>query len=228
MQLTAILVLCLFASQAAEIDDAIAALQRRDFVGAERKLRAIAAAHPDDARALSLLATALDNQSLAGEAEPFHRRAVDLAPRSVEVLNNFAIHLSMTGKEAEARGIYRRIVDVEPGNFNANLLLAQLAIRDKHGEEALRYLAHVPENPPILLMQMNALYLTGKTDEGDALGPRLTGMARGNTPLMMAVAGAMKDARRFAQAKAAYQEALKGDPSNTEIQSALAELNRHE
>jgi len=42
------------------------------------------------------------------------------------------------------------------------------------------------------------------------------------------VAGAMKDARRFAQAKAAYQEALKGDPSNTEIQSALAELNRHE
>ena len=100
--LTAAVALAQPADPAARIRDAIAAMQRGDFPSAEKKLRTEIGAHPDDAMALSLLGVALDNLKRGPEAADFHRRAVAKAPRSPDVLNNYAAHLWFAGKEKEA------------------------------------------------------------------------------------------------------------------------------
>jgi Flp pilus assembly protein TadD len=91
------------AAQPVYLRDAIAALQRGDFPAAERELRRQAAAHADDALAQSLLGVALDNQKRVAEGAPFHARAVQLAPRSPDVLNNYAAHLWIAGDFPAAR-----------------------------------------------------------------------------------------------------------------------------
>src|SRR5215471_16896368 len=90
------------AAQTAAMRDAFTEMQRGEFVSAERKLRGEVAARPSDAKALSLLAAALDNQHRIEEAAPFHARAAALAPRSVEVLVSYAAHFSMAGNDDAA------------------------------------------------------------------------------------------------------------------------------
>jgi Flp pilus assembly protein TadD len=95
------------ASPSPQVRDAMADLQRGDFQTAEKKLRADLAAHPGNAWTLSLLGAALDSLQKTAEADPFHLRAVAAAPRSPEVLNNYAAHLWLSGDKRRATGIYR-------------------------------------------------------------------------------------------------------------------------
>src|SRR5215472_2579534 len=89
---------------------AMADLQRGDFQNAETKLRAEIVVHPENAWALSLLGSALDNLKRVEEADGFHRHAVELAPRSTDVLNNYAAHLWLAGDEKRAADVYREVV----------------------------------------------------------------------------------------------------------------------
>src|SRR5258708_174246 len=106
-----------------ELRDALSALDRGDFQAAEQKLRGEIAAHPDNAWALSLLGAALDNLKRIPDADALHRRAIAKAPRSPEVLNNYAAHLWISGKERDAAAVYRQIVTLDPAHYNANLQL---------------------------------------------------------------------------------------------------------
>jgi Flp pilus assembly protein TadD len=69
------------AAQTAAVLEAIAAMERGDFPTAERMLRDEVMARPDDAAALSLLGTALDNEKKTSEADEVYRRAIAKAPR---------------------------------------------------------------------------------------------------------------------------------------------------
>src|ERR1051326_1701408 len=100
--------------QNAAVRQALAAMQRGDFLSAERQLRDDIAAHPGDAFALSLLGVALDNQKRMSEADGFHRRAVDLAPDSAEVLNNYAAHQAFAGNVQDSETLYRRVIAIDP------------------------------------------------------------------------------------------------------------------
>ena len=137
----AALIFAIPAAQAADdrpaIRDALAALARGDFATAEQKLRADVEAHPNDAPALTLLGVALDNLGKLPEADAVHRRALANAPRSLDVLNNYANHLVGAGKEDEARKVYLQVVAIDPSQFNANVQLARLALKQKGGPEAL-------------------------------------------------------------------------------------------
>src|SRR4051794_33001299 len=128
----AVLMLSIAAGRAADdrtvFRDALAAVQRGDFQGAEQKLRTELAAHPDEAPALSLLGVALDNLNRFQEAVEFHRRAVAAAPRSADILNNYGNHLAATGEDAAAHDAFLKAIGVDPANFNANLQLARQAL----------------------------------------------------------------------------------------------------
>src|ERR1044071_1358859 len=99
--------------RSARLEEAMADLQHGNFQAAEPKLRAEVAAHPDDAWALSLLGADLDNLKRSAEADALHRRAIAKAPRSVEVLNNFAAHLWVAGNGSEAAKVYRQILAID-------------------------------------------------------------------------------------------------------------------
>ena len=198
--------------------EAMAALRRGDFAAAEQKLRAEVAARPDDAWALSLLGAALDSQKRSPAADPFHRRAVARAPRSVDVLNNFATHLVLAGQEQEAGKVYQQIVSLDPGHINANLQLARLALKAGNGAETLRCLDRLPsaerEHPRALLPRLEALYLSGNRALADALAARLLEMARNDSDLAFATGAALSSAQQFDKAETSFEIALKADPAN--------------
>src|SRR5207247_778017 len=167
--------------QSPAMRDAIAAMQRGDFQTAEPKLRGEVASRPDDALALSLLGAALDNLKKIPEAARFHGRALAKAPRSTDVLNNYAAHLWIAGNEEEARKVYLQVIALDAAHYAANLQLARLALKKKNGPEILRYLDRLPanqrENPQALLLSLQAFYLSGDAARGDKLAARLAEMA---------------------------------------------------
>ncbi len=198
--------------------DAMAALGRGDFAAAEPKLRAQVAAHPDDAWALSLLGAALDNLQRVTEADAFHRRAAAMAPRSVDVLNNFAAHLWLAGREDEAGKVFRQVVAIEPAHAAANLQLARLALREGNAQEALRCLDRLPaaerESPRALLPRLESFYRSGESKPGDVLAGRLLEMARRDPDLAYAAGVSLTGAGEFAKAEEFFEVALKAAPAN--------------
>jgi len=205
----------------AEMRDAVASLQRGDFQGAERKLRAEIAAHPDDAWALSLLGSALDNLKRIPEADALHRQAIAKSPRSTEILNNYAAHLWLSGDEREAAKVYRQVVALDPAHFNANLQLARLALKERNPAEALQCLDRLPpgrqENPQVLLPRLEALYLSGDRGRADRLAARLSEMARADASLSFAAGMVLSNVEQFARAETFFESALAHDPANFNV-----------
>ena len=138
--------LVLAADAGPAIREALAALRRGDFAGAERTLRPVINARPNDGDVLTLLGVALDNQKKFKEASDIHRRAAANAPNSPDVWNNYANHLIGTGDDEGARRLYLRAVALDPASYNANVQLARLALKGKQGSAALGYLRHLPDN----------------------------------------------------------------------------------
>lgn len=214
----------------AAIQDALAALQRGDFSAAEQKLRARLQTHPNEAPALTLLGVALDNLRKFPEAGVVHRRAVANAPRSPDVLNNYANHLIGAGDEAGARKAYLQVVALDPANFNANVQLAQMALKGKHGPEALGDLQHLPasqqEAPNIAILRLGALYLAGDRAQADALAARLSAATGNDTGgdigLSFSAGMALANAGEFDRAKTFFSKALRQQPQNVDVLYNLA------
>ncbi|HKE29774.1 MAG TPA: tetratricopeptide repeat protein [Bryobacteraceae bacterium] len=202
---------------------AMADLQRGDFQNAETKLRAEIVVHPENAWALSLLGSALDNLKRVEEADGFHRHAVELAPRSTDVLNNYAAHLWLAGDEKRAADVYREVVALDPSHYNANLQLARLALQEKQGQETLRCLdriaANQREDPQVLLPRLAALYLIGDRPQADALAERL--LTSGDASLSFAAGVALSNVQQFAKAEGFLENALRFDPANFTVLYAL-------
>ncbi|MBZ5623120.1 MAG: tetratricopeptide repeat protein, partial [Acidobacteriia bacterium] len=205
----------------AAIRDALAALQRGDFASAEQTLRADVETHPNDAGALTLLGVALDNLRKFQEADAVHRRAIANAPRSIDVLNNYANHLVGAGDEDGARKMYLQVVALDPAQVNANLQLAQLALKRKSAQEALGYLKHLPadqqEAPKVAILRLAALYLTGDRAAADALAARLSAANGGDLGLNFSAGLALANAGQFEQAETFFTRALAAAPSDFNV-----------
>lgn len=227
--LLAFAVVWLDAAERPAIQDALAALQRGDFSAAEKTMRAEVQAHPDDASALTLLGVALDGLGKFQEAAPIHRRAIARAPRSADALNNYANHLGGAGDEEGARKQYLATVAVDPAHFNANVQLARLALKRRKGAEALAYLKHLPagqqEAPPIAILRMEALYLTGDRAAAEALLARLPDDPSIAFQAGAALAEAGQQDRAepfFARVRGALEAARRQQPQNVDVLYNLA------
>jgi tetratricopeptide (TPR) repeat protein len=223
--LLAMLLLCVSRGQAADdtaaIRDAVAAMQRGDFVSAEQKLRAELGAHPADARILSLLGVALDNQKKLREADGFHRRALAIAPKSVDVLGNYGNHLAASGDEEGAGQALMKIVALDPANVNANLQLARQALKRKSGAEALRYLARLPADqqdaPPAAVLRLEALFVAGNRMEAEALATRLSKASEGDLRLSFSVGVALANAGQFDAAEVLFTRVMATAPADFNV-----------
>jgi len=218
------LLLCIAAARAADdatIRDALAALQRGDFVSAEQKLRAEIRVHPNDGAALTLLGVALDGQKKFQEADEVHRRAVANAPRSPDALNNYANHRLDAGDEEGARKLYLQVVALDPAQYNANVQLTRLALKRKNGAEAVDYLKHLAasqlETPGVMLLRLEALYLAGDRVEADALAPQFAAEARADLRLSFSAGLALASAEQFDQAETFFALALAIAPADFNV-----------
>lgn len=205
----------------AAIRDALAALQRGDFVSAEHTLRAEVRVHPNDGAALTLLGVALDGQKKFQEAEGVHRRAVANAPRSADALNNYANNRLGAGDEEGARQLYLRVVALDPAHFNANVQLTRLALIRKNGPEALDFLKRLPANqldtPSVIILRLEALYLAGDRAEADALAARFSTVARADLGLSFSAGLALARAEQFDKAESFFTLALATAPADFNV-----------
>jgi tetratricopeptide (TPR) repeat protein len=235
VSLLAALIFAIPAAQAADdrppIRDALAALARGDFATAEQKLRADVETHPNDAPALTLLGVALDNLGKLPEADEVHRRALANAPRSLDVLNNYANHLVGAGKGDEARKTYLQVVAIDPAQFNANVQLARLALQQGSGPEALGYLKHLPANqqdaPAVAVLRLAALSVAGDRAGADALAARLSAATGNDLGMNFSVGLALANAGQFDQAESFFTKALAAAPSDFNVLVNLGVVASH-
>lgn len=213
------------------LEQAVQAFRQGRYAEAETTVRALAREDPSDARLMGLLAIILDAQKKYQEAEPVYLRALRLAPDSVSLHNNLGNHYLDQGDVARARAQYLKVVALDPGHPNANLQLAEMSIKAKDGNAAMKYLSHLPQSafaqPAPALLRAQALHLAGKTKVAEEALDRIAQQA-GSDPRTSFSAG-MVDAswKRYSQAEQAFGQALKADPSNFDIQYnlGLAALN---
>jgi tetratricopeptide (TPR) repeat protein len=110
----------------------LAALEKRD--GASLARRSVAS-HPDDPRAWTFLAFALEGEAHAAEREASFRRAAALAPENPAALNNLAQELLARGRSGEALPVARRAAQLAP--WSPPLLAGYAAVLSDLGQCAL-------------------------------------------------------------------------------------------
>ena len=176
-------------------------------------------------------AVALDSQGKSKDAEAFHRRALAGAPKSPDVLNNYANHLLGVGDEEGARKQYLKVTSVDPANRNANVQLARSAIKRRNGGEALAYLGRLPDgaasNSSLAPLRLAALYLTGETAEADALAATLAASAKTDSGLSSVAGTVLADAGQFDRAAGFWAQALALAPSDFGVLCNLAVVVSH-
>jgi Flp pilus assembly protein TadD len=106
------------------------ALLGRGMLGeAISDLRVVAEEEDEWVLAQQALGIALDRTQQTEEAQKHHRRAAELAPEDVRMLNNLAFSLHMSGKTEEAEQVYKKALKLNPTEprvrNNLGFLLAQ-------------------------------------------------------------------------------------------------------
>ena len=161
-------------------------------------------------------------------AERAFREAVQGDPKNVEAIANLGITLANMGRIAEAQQWLRQAVDLDNHNATAHLSLGM--VYDRQGLDQLaidEYAAasvRDPNNLQAIVYRADAKMRLGASDEAAALYREALGKSRNSPRVQMSLAIALVRARRFAEARAALEAALKEDPSNPDMLNALARI----
>jgi tetratricopeptide (TPR) repeat protein len=215
-------------------DQAVVEFGRQKYAQAEQILRPALAEHPRDARGLGLMGLILDEQQRFAEAETFHRRALALAPDSASLYSNFGNHFLRQGQSERARSAYLRALELDPADRNANSHLAQMAVDQKKGVEALRYLDRLPRedqaDPVFQLLRAQALKLTRQTASSEALLSDVLNRSGKDPRVAYNVGMLFATWRNYGRAEEAFSEALESAPGEFEVlyNLGLAALAAHD
>jgi len=201
--------------------EAASAFQQGRLDEAEQKLRSATAAEPDRPDLLGLLGLVLDAKKEYEQAEPFHQRALQLAPRSAGLWNNFGNHHLARGNDGQARSAFLQVLAIDHGHANANLQLARIALSNKQGAEALRYLENLKPSDQsdiaVQLLRAGCLYSAGQPDAAMAIVDRLEQGAAGDARVAFSLGAVLAEWGKYDRAEAAFSRALEIDPANAEI-----------
>ena len=185
---------------------------------AEQALRQELERRPGDVVALSRLGGVLDSQQKCAEAERVYRIALSRQPPSPALLNNLGNHYLACGDPREARAWFERLLRINPAHNNANLQMARIAVDQKHGVQALGYLAHIRESGPAIdLLRAEALYWSGQRDSALATLDRIGREAAGDARVLFSLGLLYARLERYDRAEAAFQALLAEHPAELEV-----------
>ena len=205
--------------------EAIADLNDQKYLEAETILKTVLREQPKEATALGLMGVALDGQKRFAEAERFYLEAVKLSPGSPSLLNNLGTHYLARGDPAHARQAYLAAVKIDPHDPNANLQLAQIAIKAKRGAEALDYLDRLRREeqakPACSVLRAQALAFAGKPESAETLLVHTFEGSPDDPRVAFAAGMVFADWKRYKQAEEAFTRALRSAPTDFEAQYNL-------
>ena len=202
------------------ISEGIAALQRGDLPSAEQILQEHLRVQPNDGVALEVLGVVLDQEKKFNEAGEVYRRALKLSPRSPTLLNNYGNHLLSTGNLTEANKLFEEVIGLDPGNANAGVQLARIALQRKAPTEAIGHLDRVPPNikdrADVIILRMQADYASGRKKEADEILARITHAVQADPAQNFALGVALSSVGQYAKAEAFFSRTLEASPANFE------------
>lgn len=198
-----------------------AEFQQGQLDQAEQDLRIAIGAQPDRPDLLGLMGLVLDAKKEYQQAELFHERALQLAPRSSGLWNNFGNHYVAFGKYAKARNAFVHVVTIEPTHTNANLQLAKIALRNKQPAQAMHYLKNLKASDQsehaVQLLRARCLHLGGQRDAAMSIVNRLEKDPTGDERLAFSLGVLLAEWQQYARAENAFSRALEREPANLEI-----------
>lgn len=229
------------APPATAVAEAESLISKQDWKGAETKLAAWLAAHPEDARALFDAGYVADAQNKADEAAAFYGRAVKADPKSFEAHLSLGLLLARQGKADEARPELEAATKLEPGEAEPPMkarawrALAQIdrakdpAAAASELHEALKL---SPETERDTLLAAQLAEEANEPDAAESAYRRVlakdakSGEARGG------LAHLLLAKKQYAEAETLLRQALADSPDDptltAELATALAAQNKAE
>lgn len=170
---------------------------------------------------------ALDAQKYELAAQYF-AQAVEADPRDYAARFHLALAYSLTGKDAEAIAGYRKVLELKPGLYQAELNLGTVLLRRKQARDAVPYLESAAEQKPKEL-RPRILLADALFETGDFAGAERSYRAALELDAKSAVAElglARSEARqnRLKEAEPHYRKAAEADPSFKDELLELAAL----
>ncbi|HZI86945.1 MAG TPA: tetratricopeptide repeat protein [Pyrinomonadaceae bacterium] len=126
------------------LSQAVEAISLGEFSKAEKLLKSVLGASPNDPDALNLLGVVRAEEHKASEAESLFRRALASSPTHVGVHINLAKLLQSTNRLPEALRMWKAAQRLAPDRAEINLNLATLSVDTGDYLQALEYLRLIP------------------------------------------------------------------------------------
>ena len=171
--------------------------------------------HPDNAGAFFKLGGALKSLGRHEAGDAALKMASDLSPAQANLEK--ATHLFAQGKFRESETIAKKILEENPREVNAGLLLGRIAIHARAFKQAEKLLKRVVEIAPKFIIAWhelgNALREQGKDEEAIVLLEKVLEIDGENATTFYQLAAALAVAGRTAESAKSYQKAVQIDPS---------------
>lgn len=204
------------------------ALRKGDPVSAERNIQRALSLDPKSAAAHTAMAVLQLSKKNISEAGEEFKTAAELAPpRSSETLK-YAEFRMLTGAPEEVKEFLTRVVSQAPDFMAAWSLLAQVAIKEKKYDEALKLLDNVfgrdPDNIDARMVQAGAWIAKGENKKATEGLARLD-RTYPNVPMIkFRLAQAYLQSGNPVQATAALDQVLSANPNFADAVLLRAEL----
>jgi Tfp pilus assembly protein PilF len=207
-------------------------------------MRRAAEVNPGNASLQESYARELITAGRDAEAYALYKTVLQRTPRDVDALVNYGLLAHKLGHDDETIDSWQRAVEVDPGQANAQLYLAQFLEQRGENQAAARhyraYLGIVSKHPnehggeasmviSALLKVADADFAAGKNAEALKGYEAATGFAKKmNDPAMQSLAlahsaEALEKAGEVADAARSYQAALQMDANSTDSRSAAVD-----
>ncbi len=199
--------------------------RNRDYQSPYTMWTSILDHYPRNYRSLANLGTASYREQKFEQALAYYTRAIEIKDDDSIVLYNLGMALQKSGKQKEAETIYRHAIDGNPPGLQASLIANQLgliAIARKAPDEALAYFQKAVDadgTNAIAQKNLGLLYLRKQNNEGAANHLALAIRLKPDYADAYYWLGIVREQQgRPEEARAAFSEALRYDPSHKEAQ----------
>lgn len=208
------------------------AMQRGEFARAERMVRPVVTANPEDLAALNLLAGALLAQNRTDEGLDTLTKIAALDPDSAEAQTRLAAGLFASGQGEVGLEHLRKALELDPKYQQADLMLVLAHARKGEFDEALAAAREFQQRQPesaTPLSLLGRIYLaTGKPAEAKQAFLDALKLDSGDPAANQSLAALALQDRDFADARRYYEQVLAKHPDNLRVQMQLAALDFNE
>jgi len=216
-----------------DIDQAEAAMQKRDFTGAEALLKKVVAAHPQSYRAWFDLGYLYNETSRTPESIDAYRKSVEAKPDVFESNLNLGIVLARQGNQEEAAKYLKAATQLKPtANGDEGVARAWLSLgileASTHSQEALaaydKAAALTPRDPEPHLSAGLLLEKQDKMEEAAAEYKAAAACDPKSTEALAGLANVYSKEKKLPEAETQLRALLALDPNDAGAKTQLGRV----